>query len=238
MSNADFHCPKPGLILRTTTGEQLRFMETNGVRCSYVDGNGDTRELYALFVDGFGQAAKSNLDPLWPLRVGNRVEYDIVDTTPVQPTDRFAQRHYHETFEVLRQERITVPAGTFDTFVVQREEKEIGRHHDSNVAKVTLWYAPQVGCVVKSGAQVINANATDPYVVAQYEKMNYEAAEIALPDGNTLATPAPLAPAAPRLSGKAALTADRLITLKRLLDEKFITRQEYDQRRKAILDGL
>ncbi len=240
-STAEFHCPQAGLLIRTSTGEQFRFIDANGERCRYVDKNGDTRELYALLVDGFGQAAKTDLDRLWPLRVGNRVEYDIVDTTPVQPTDRFSQRHYHETFEVLRQERIAVPAGSFDAFVLQRQEKEIGRHHDTSVATVTMWYAPQVGSIVKSSVDIANMHADDPFAAAEYANMSYQAAEIVMPDGKILTSqPAAVPGAAPvgTPSRSPASPADRLITLKRLLNEKLITKQEYEELRKAIIDGL
>lgn len=245
-SAAEFHCPPSGLLIRTTTGQQFRFVEANGERCSYVDKNGDTREQYALLIDGFRPAAKNNLDALWPLRVGNRVEYDVVDTTPVQPTDRFSQRHYHEKFDVLRQERISVPAGTFDAFVVEWNETEIGRSHDTAVAKVTLWYAPEVGYFVKSDADIQNANASDPFAATQYADMTYQAAEIVMPSGKTFPAAAVSGPPKPGSSstkpipkaGNIASPADRLLTLKRLLDEKLITQQEYEQHRKAIIDGL
>jgi hypothetical protein len=260
-STADFRCPQPGTLIRTSTGDQLRFMEAKGERCSYTDNTGDTRERYALFVDGFGAAAKSDLDRLWPLQVGNNVEYDVIDATPVQSKDPFLQKHYHESFEVLRQERVTVPAGTFDTFVVEWSEAEIGRNFAKTAAKVTLWYAPQIGYFVKSSADIVSVNTSDPFATTQYAKMTYQVAEVVMPDGTPIredakpaaaVTSAPSPPTAhaptkaassssastPAASGTTASPADRLIALKRLLDEKVITRQEYDERRKVILDGL
>jgi hypothetical protein len=250
-----------------STGDQLKFTEANGERCGYVDDAGNARERYALFVDGFGRSARSELDRLWPLKVGNKVEFNILDTTPVQPTDRYAQKHYHESFEVVRQQRVTVPAGTFDTFVVQWAEKEIGQHHDTSVAEGSLWYAPQVGYFVKSAVNIVNAIAADPYGGTQYASMTYEAAEVTAPDGSTppdadtkpatasgpppaptaapaVAKPAtasgsPPAPAAtPAASDAHASAADRLRALQQLLDQKLITPEEYQTRRKTILDSL
>jgi hypothetical protein len=252
---SEFHCPSTGTVIRTSTGRMFQFTEAKGSRCAYTDEGGNTRERYALFVDGFGQLARKEMDRLWPLSVGGRTDFDVVDMTPVQPTDRFSQRHFHESFVVTRQERVTLPAGRFDSFVVEWTETEIGRHHDKTEAVVTMWYAPQVGYVVKSSVRLVNANAADPYATTQYARMTYEATEVVMPNGQSLPVatgeptvkapgseaPAPRTPpalAAPAATPAPASPATRLKTLRRLLDQKLITPQEYETRRKAILDSL
>jgi hypothetical protein len=59
----------------------------------------------------------------------------------------FRTVYYAEEFRVLRQERITVRAGTFNTFVVQWREYARNVNYD---APRTWWIAPDLGYSVKS----------------------------------------------------------------------------------------
>jgi len=240
----EFRCPGAGTQIRTSVASEFKFTEANGTRCGYVDENGQTRERYALFADGISRLARKEMDSLWPLRVRNRVDFDIIDSVSDGWPARFLTRNRHETFEVTQRQRIAVPAGIFDTFIVEWTEREIGVH-DATEAKITMWYAPAVGYVVKSTVSMINTNAGDPHATAQYANLSFEAAEIAMPNGVPVPvaakpTPKPSATqvVAPGAVPTSTSPADRLIALKRLLDEKLITREEYDARRKAILDGL
>jgi hypothetical protein len=240
----EFHCPASGTRLKTSARSQLIFADGSGLRCTYSDETGQKHERYALFADAYGDAARKELDALWPLKVGNRVDYDVSGTGFTQAADRYGGGNKHETFAVTRRERITVPPGVFDTFVVEWTEQETGRPSPTG-AMVTMWYAPAVGYVVKSAVRMLGTNEASPFSATQYAGLTFDATEIAMPNGQPLpvATQPPPASIATPIVAPAALPesgspADRLITLKRLLDEKLITREEYDKRRKAILDGL
>lgn len=56
---------------------------------------------------------------------------------------------YDETYRVIRHETVTVPAGTFDAFVVEWESSISNRHADHYHEVGTFRYAPEIGYVVK-----------------------------------------------------------------------------------------
>jgi hypothetical protein len=188
------------------------------------------------------------MDALWPLKVGNTVSFQVGDSNTVQVSDRYFVRDLQETFSVGRQERITVPAGTFDTFVIDWTEQETGPN--PTVAQTTLWYAPGVGYVVKSSVHMLSNNEVSSASATRYVGMTYDAVEIAMPNGAPVpvATTAPPAPkpvpaSSPATTSPAAAPAsatpeERLQALKQLLDQKLITTEEYETRRKAILNSL
>jgi uncharacterized protein DUF3108 len=238
----EFHCPAPGTVIKNSSGGQLTFAEANGLRCDYTDETGQKRERYALFADGYGPLARKEIDALWPLKVGKTVSFQVRETISVNYGGSAPDRQ--EDFVVNRQERVTVPAGTFDTFVIDWTEQETGPNPTG--ALVTLWYAPGVGYVVKSSVHMLNNNEVKPYAEARYAGLTYDATEIAMPNGAPVpvatvqpVVPKPVAVNSPTAASPAAGTPEeRLRALQQLLDQKLITRQEYDTRRKAILDGL
>lgn len=76
------------------------------------------------------------LGQLFPLQVGKAVSF----------TRRWAGQAWHDRIEVLDREAVTVPAGTFDTFVLLR----VSEQADSDWrAEQRTWYAPELGWVVK-----------------------------------------------------------------------------------------
>jgi hypothetical protein len=182
MERAEFRCPTAGTTVRTSTGQQYKFTQANGMRCGYVDENGNLHERYALFADASGKMARSEMEGLWPLRVGSKVEFDISEAATGQNpyTGKSAPRTYHERLEIVQQQSVTVAAGKFDAFVVEWREKQFGAGRGE--ALITLWYAPQPGYFVKSSVQIIDGNSPDdPYFETQYSGMNYEATTVAVP---------------------------------------------------------
>jgi hypothetical protein len=121
--------------------------------------------------------AKHELDGLWPLRVGNRVEFRNPDANA---PNYLSRRDYDESFSVLRQEPVTVPAGRFDTFVIEWRETGLSQVSRSD-AIVTQWYAPGTGYVVKSAVKMLDQDPRDPLAASQYAGLNYEATEVMPP---------------------------------------------------------
>lgn len=76
------------------------------------------------------------LGQLFPLEVGKSVGF----------VRRWAGGAWRDRIEVQGIERITVPAGTFDTFVLLRHSEQIGSDWR---AEQRSWYAPDLGWVVK-----------------------------------------------------------------------------------------
>lgn len=182
MDPTEFRCPSAGTVVRTSAGQQYTFTQANGMKCGYYDQYGTARERYALFADGLGKSARSDLDRLWPLTIGKRIEFDVIDTSAGQDPwgeTRAQAKNYHESFEIVRQQSVTVPAGTFDTFVVEWREKQMSP--GGGEALVTFWYAPQTGYFVRSSVQIINENVLDPFFNAKYSGMNYEATSVSVP---------------------------------------------------------
>ena len=71
----------------------------------------------------------------WPLEVGKSVTFNFGADAPIAVTAR-----------VLRTETITVPAGSFYTYVIERRDHTMS---DFSESVATFWYAPSVGTVVK-----------------------------------------------------------------------------------------
>lgn len=73
---------------------------------------------------------------IWPLNVGNSV----------RTTYEFRDLRWNVEFRVVRRERLTVAAGTFDTWLIESEQKGVGDNHHS---LTRCWYAPDVGFLVR-----------------------------------------------------------------------------------------
>ena len=193
---SEFHCPTAGTLIRTSAPSSLKFTTGEGFTCGYIDQGGTPRARYAIFADGYGRLARHELDGLWPLRVGNRVEFRNIDAN----TPNFLnKRDYEESFAVVRQEPVTVPAGRFDTFVIEWHETGFAQIYRSDVI-ITFWYAPRTGYVVKSAVKIVDQDPRDPLGASQYAGLDYEATEVVQP--NAAPEPAPAPPPAARRSGQ------------------------------------
>jgi hypothetical protein len=141
----DFHCPTPGTVIETSVGGWLQFTGQEGLRCWYRTRSGTTDSRYALLLAGdsdWVEQGGDEIGKLWPLRVGKRQWFVARRLAPEQ-----YYMSWYEIYTVTGRERITVPAGTFDTYVITWEEK--GRFENGFEAKSTFWYAPEVGYFVK-----------------------------------------------------------------------------------------
>jgi hypothetical protein len=148
------HCPAPGTIIETSLGGWLQFTGEAGEQCRYRMRSGATSSRYALLVEGgsdFVRQGGERLRALWPLHVGAQrwFESDAVGSTGVPGS-------WYETYSVVRRETVTVPAGTFDTYVIEWEES--GREGNTYRATNTYWYAPNVGYFVKFEADKVPYN--------------------------------------------------------------------------------
>lgn len=151
--------PAPlGTYIQTTADKRVVIAQTGYETTEDV--NGRRENSIALLTEGLGGGQvypPGAPATFWPLQVGNTVTFNYGANGPLAVTAR-----------VLRTETITVPAGTFYTYVIER------RAHPSNdftETVSTFWYAPSVGTVVKE------AN----YSPVAGPRGSYEAVSIVLP---------------------------------------------------------
>lgn len=134
--------PAPlGTYIQTTADKRVIITETGYMITSEVNGRRDTS--IALLTEGLGGGQvypPGTPAQFWPLQVGKEVTFNYGASSPL-----------HVSARVLRTETITVPAGTFYTYVIERRSHP-STSYDEAVA--TFWYAPSVGTVVKATSYV------------------------------------------------------------------------------------
>lgn len=156
---APFNPAPAGTVIETTAGKRT-VKSINGYDV-VIDDNGKDQVSHALLTDGLGDGTYSHtsVENFWPLQVGRSETYNL----------NTSQGGRAITLKVLRTEVITVPAGTFFTYVVERRDR-MPQDNTENVT--TSWYAPSVGSVVKFEEKV--GRVTQP-------RAPYEAVTIRMP---------------------------------------------------------
>jgi clan AA aspartic protease (TIGR02281 family) len=166
-----FRCPRPGTFVQYSNGTTLKFAGGNGFRCAYVDQAFKDGEKIAAFAED-AKFLDAGLDRLWPLTTGKE------QTIGLGLSGDYLKQHY----AVLRTETISVPAGSFDTIVVEQEESGSGR--DAQMAKRLYWYAPELGLIVKSTFLLVRTAAMGVrggFATASLVPGDYQAVRIEVP---------------------------------------------------------
>jgi hypothetical protein len=142
---SDLPCPAPGTIVETSIGGWFQFTRADGPRCWFRTGSGTEESRYAALLGGNStwlDKGGTKLADLWPLQVGKRTWFIVEGVSSGGfPTS------WYETYTVRKRERVTVPAGTFDAYVIEWDEQ--GREGNGFQATSRYWYAPNVGYFVK-----------------------------------------------------------------------------------------
>ena len=220
-----------GTVVQYDNGAVLTFTGSSGFRCTYTDQAGETREKLAGFADD-AALLSAGLDALWPLSLGAEKTMFVAATSV--SSGGFGGSA--ERFTVLTRETVSVPAGKFDTVVVEQEETTGGQSgHDF---KRTFWYAPDLGVIVKSTFVSMREARFAASIPARMLPGDYMAVRIVGAATDLPATAAQPAPAAPPAVLSVDAIANRLHTIKDLLDRRLITAEEYKAKRKAILDSI
>jgi hypothetical protein len=142
---AEFRCPRSGTVVQYDNGTTLKFGRENGFHCGYADQNLKEAEKVAGFADD-AKFLDAGLGLLWPLSVGKQQRVSV----------SASGGYLTHNFTVLRTERVSTPAGTFDTFVVEEEETGTG----AQWAKRLYWYAPEPELIVKSTFTLLKTSDT------------------------------------------------------------------------------
>ena len=133
-----------------------RILGTDGLTTTYVDGDGRLGRRLGLFFNDNPREPLSfstdSLAQLWPLAVGKRAVFSV----------RRGELAWTYEARVTDTERVTVPSGTYDTYVVVTVETPL-RTRTPATAKTrltTFWYAPSIQNVVRLLSLTTAANGT------------------------------------------------------------------------------
>ena len=170
-----FDCPKPGTIIAFSDGRQLTFGKRDGFRCKTVAQDGKESDEYAgfVFLSALPSLAADDLQKFWPLR--ERSELAFATHTPELMSGAFQQDWVSNRYRVLGAEHLHVPAGDFDTVIVERH---LGARNFVENVDVTqrFWYAPKLAHVVK----IVTERGNSTYVQAAFPG-HVEATEVTVP---------------------------------------------------------
>jgi hypothetical protein len=143
LTPAPYRAPAPGTRWVYDTFAQ-RITAATGWRTTFEDAEQRAGALLGFFIpDNPAEpltVSKGSLDGLWPLRVG---------VTTSLETSRGPLR-WSWKFRVVDTERVQVPAGEFDTYVVEATQSTLVAPAGGAATTVTTyWYAPSVNAVVR-----------------------------------------------------------------------------------------
>ena len=143
-----FECPKPGTIIRFSDGQRLTFRSRGGFRCHAIDDTGKTADEYAGFssLSALPSLAAADLERLWPLK--ERDEVVFATHSPELFSGAQAQPWASNRYRVVGTEHLHLPAGDFDTVVVERQLQGGNAYNFLDVTQ-KIWYAPKIAHVVK-----------------------------------------------------------------------------------------
>lgn len=155
---AAFVAPPPGTKLTTNSLGTIEIVEQHGLVVETKNFHRERERNFAYVAGLLPWGAKVSivddaarkLEALWPLQVGRRAEAQV----PTRDGGAFVMN-----VEVLRSELVTVPAGTFNSFVVRWQQ--IGLRSRSNHV-YTFWYAPAVGFALKAEGRNLSASTPLP----------------------------------------------------------------------------
>ncbi|MCZ7596677.1 MAG: hypothetical protein M5U09_01405 [Gammaproteobacteria bacterium] len=151
LAPAGFRLAPPGTEIvwenrKTGDTNAIRVLEPEGYVARFESGGGDvgTEHLMCWYCAGteFDEHAYA---ALWPLETGKTVEFDRRDIE--------SNRTWFNRIEVLGTERLALPVGEVETYVVRNSSwmRGAGRWYGHAV----YWFAPSIGWVVQTEANDI-----------------------------------------------------------------------------------
>jgi hypothetical protein len=130
-----------GASVFPTTGGVLTTEGVDGVDVVTVDERHHRVIHPAAFFEPHegAQYDRSALERFWPLEIGKQVRF----------TETLGQQRWLHVMSATRIEKVSVPAGVFRTFVIERRVQPLGEG-PRPVTTYTYWYAPDAGAIVKT----------------------------------------------------------------------------------------
>lgn len=132
---------RPGAIYTNDLGNTLTVTGVDGRRVTFRNQTGAEFVSHALLYANNprvlgNEAVIAAIDRLWPLAVGKRAEAWVFN----------ADWQWKLEWVVTRREMVTVPAGTFEAWLIEHTETSMG---DGYIARSQTWYAPAIGWNVR-----------------------------------------------------------------------------------------
>jgi len=163
----EFHCPKSGTVIEyTETGGTIVFDGADGMWCIGTLENGQSWRRYALLAgadSSWSGFIDNHVERIWPLHIGKEINFTF-QGRPGNQVEGNAPFWYVEKIVVARRERLTVPAGTFDTWVIE-DHQDVSRGRV--IAIRTYWYAPEVGFAIKYSYHIAQGAGKDIFFEAK-----------------------------------------------------------------------
>lgn len=158
-----FNPPPAKSVIETSAG-RITVDSVNGydVRVQKRDGGFETHHALLVKEEG-GDVSYSRraVEGFWPLRVGKSETINYSTSGGAREMN----------WKVLRTETVTVPAGTFYTYVIQHLDRAMDGHYE---AVETSWYAPELGYFVRFQQNLVNGTQSQA-------KPNWELVSFKLP---------------------------------------------------------
>jgi hypothetical protein len=153
-TNFTIKITKPGALKDSAEERTLTIKAVNNSSVVFISSLGGTREFvgFSLLMSDkivLDDKNKEILAGLWPLQVGKKVNY-----TYTEKEEKGTILGISSAAEVLRTEIITVPAGTFKTFVIRTTANRSRR----SSATRTVWYSSEIGWYAKQHWEFIGGN--------------------------------------------------------------------------------
>ncbi len=123
---------RPGEIVGVS-GRVVTYQDSGGIRHRY----GGFQQMESSRGENL-RLDISELDKLWPLSVGKSVSVQA----------QYGQYASQIEIRVVKQEKITIPAGTFDAFEIEADERTIGSGYGYSGTTLS-WFVPSVGYALK-----------------------------------------------------------------------------------------
>lgn len=134
-----FGAPPVGTRFNTTAGGYLQITAVEGMTVTTVNPANRTAPWLAGFLFEPGLANTKAVEAVWPLQVGKTIVFE----------QHLGMDGWRHTVKVLRKETLQVPAGTYQTLVVEELiESMMPAQGNLSVSKF-YWYAPDVHWPVK-----------------------------------------------------------------------------------------
>jgi hypothetical protein len=166
----EFHCPKPGTVIEyTSTGGTVVFGEADGMWCTGTQEDGQSWRRYAMLAGAdasWSGFIENHVERIWPLQLGKEINFTFQGRSSrnASAVDSATPFWYVEKIVVARKEKLTVPAGTFDTWVIE-DHQEVSRGRV--IALRTYWYAPEVGFAIKYSYHITQGIGKDIFFEAK-----------------------------------------------------------------------
>lgn len=112
-----------------------------GASTANIDHVGFGVTLNPVRQERMSDADRARVGTLFPLKVGNTLKVEHRGVT------RSNDWTCADKYEVTGQAKVTVPAGTYDTYVIETSQRDLGSYPWKGES--TCWYSPEVGHCVK-----------------------------------------------------------------------------------------